>query len=78
MVQPPSARRIRRRYTNTEYPTAVLKFEDGHEIRLRKGEGKSFDAYAGETIKVLVFWDASSGERDVVLVQKAEEFEAAD
>lgn len=77
-VQPPSSRRLRRKYTNTGYPLAILRFEDGHEIRLRDGESKAFDAYAGETIKVVVIWDATSSERDVVAVQKAEEFEPAD
>ena len=24
----------RRRYTNADYPTVVLRFEDGHEIRV--------------------------------------------
>lgn len=74
MVRPPSARRLRRSYTNERYPTAVLRFEDGHEIRVSKGEGKSFDAYAGETIKVVAIWDPTSDEREVVLVWKAEQF----
>ena len=69
------ARRLRRRYSNEKYPDVILRFEDGHEIRLKKGETKDFDAYAGETIKVVVLWDASSGEREVVDVRKAENFE---
>jgi hypothetical protein len=55
----------------------VLRFEDGHEIRLKKGEGKSFDAYAGETVKVLVEWDASARDREVISVLKAEQLEEA-
>jgi len=69
--------RLRRRYANTKYPLLALKFEDGHEIRLKKGEAKSFDVYAGETVKVVVLWDPTSQEREVVAVQKAEQFEEA-
>ena len=61
-----------------KYPLVALKFEDGHEIRLRKGEGKTFDAYAGETVKVIVLWDKTSGEREVISVLKAEQFEEAE
>lgn len=63
---------------NAKYPLVALKFEDGHEIRLKKGEGKAFDAFAGETIKVVVLWDPAAGEREVVSVMKAEQFEEAD
>lgn len=76
-MRPPSARRLRRRYANRDYPLVALRFEDGHEIRLKKGEAKSFDAYMGETIKVVVLWDPSAGEREVVDVRKAEDFEEA-
>lgn len=75
MVKPPEARRIRRRYVNVQYPLVALRFEDGHEIRLRKGEGKTFDAYAGETVKVVVLWDPAAGDREVVSVLKAEQFD---
>jgi len=74
-MRPPSARPLRRRYANAKYPLVLLRFEDGHEIRIRKGEGKAFDAYEGETIKVVVVWDPSANERDVVSVLKAEQFE---
>ena len=75
MVRPPSARPLRRRYANATYPLVLLRFEDGHEIRIKKGEGKSFDAYEGETIKVVVVWDPTANEREVVSVLKAEQFE---
>ena len=74
-MRSPSAQPLRRRYANARYPLVVLRFEDGHEIQLKRGEGKSFDAYAGETIKVVVLWDATSGEREVIAVMKAEQFE---
>jgi hypothetical protein len=77
MVRSPSARPLRRRYMNPKYPLVVLRFEDGHEIQLKRGEGKSFDAYAGETIKVVVVWDATAGDREVIAVMKAEQFDEA-
>jgi hypothetical protein len=75
MVRSPSSRPIRRRYANAEYPLVLLRFEDGHEIRVKKGEGKAFDAYVGETIKVVVVWDPTAGEREVISVLKAEQFD---
>ena len=75
MVRSPSARPLRRRYANAKYPLVVLRFEDGHEIALKRGEGKSFDAFAGETIKIVVVWDAAAGDREVISVMKAEQFE---
>jgi len=75
MVRRPEARHIRRRYLNAKYPLILLRFEDGHEIRLKKGEGKAFDAYEGETIKVVVVWDPAANDREVIAVQKAEQFD---
>jgi hypothetical protein len=74
-VRKPSPRKLRRRYVNDNYPVVVLRFEDGHEISLKKGEGKTFDAYAGETVKVVVVWDAAAGDREVIAVLKAEQLE---
>ena len=74
-MRPPSARRLRRRYANSGYPLVVLRFEDGHEIAMKRGEGKAFDAFAGETIKVVAVWDAAAGDREVIAVMKAEDFE---
>ena len=74
-MKKPVARRLRRRYTNDKYPLVMLRFEDGHEIRLKRGEAKGFDAYAGESIKVVVLWDASVNEREMVATMKAEDFE---
>ena len=62
---------------NTKYPLVALKFEDGHEIRFKQGEGKTFDAFAGERIKIVVLWHPAAGEREVVSVLKAEQFEEA-
>jgi hypothetical protein len=76
-MKKPVRKRLRRRYLNSKYPLLALKFEDGHEIRLKKGEAKAFDVYQGETVKVVVLWDPTSQEREVVAVQKAEQFEEA-
>lgn len=74
-MKKPVARRLRRRYRNDKYPLVMLRFEDGHEIRIKRGEAKSFDAYAGEHIKVVVLWDPSVNEREMVATMKAEDFE---
>ena len=78
MVRPPSARRLRRAYANEKFPLVVLRFEDGHEIAFRKGESKSFDAFAGERIKVVAIWDSDAGDREVISVLKAEQFQEAE
>jgi hypothetical protein len=67
----------RRRYVNAEYPMVVLRFEDGHEIRVERGTGKSFEGYEGERIKVLAIYDPTSTERVLVATMRAEEFEEA-
>ncbi|MGH7718805.1 MAG: hypothetical protein ACREON_08180 [Gemmatimonadaceae bacterium] len=72
MPAPP--KKLRKQYVNDNHPTVVLRFEDGHEIRVSKGAGKTFDAYAGETIKVLAVYDHTSGERELVESKKADDF----
>jgi len=72
MPKPPS--KLRKQYTNSEHPLVILRFEDGHEIKVKKGEGKSFDCYAGEHIKVLAVYDHTSGERELVKTRKADSF----
>jgi hypothetical protein len=69
--------RIRKQYQNRDYPTVVLKFEDGHEIQVPRGVGKRFDAWPGETIKLLSVYDPSSGERDLIEARRADAFEDA-
>ena len=66
--------RIRKQYENRDYPTVVLKFEDGHEIHVPRGVGKSFDAWPGETIKLLSVYDPTSGERDLIEARRADAF----
>jgi hypothetical protein len=76
-MKKPTANRIRRRYLNPDHPLVVLRFEDGHEIRVAKGQGKEFDAYEGETIKVIAIYDPTSSARDVLDSRKAEAFDPA-
>ncbi len=72
MPTPP--KKLRKRYENTEYPLVILRFEDGHEIGIKKGTAKSFDAYSGESIKVLAVYDRTSGERELVKTRRADAF----
>ena len=67
-------KRIRKQYVNSEYPLVLLRFEDGHEIKVYKGTGKEFDCYPGETIKVLAMYDPTSHDRELVATKKADEF----
>ena len=71
----PEAKKLRRQYVNNDYPHVILRFEDGHEIQVPKGVGKAFDAWQGETVKVLAVWDPTSGERELVESRKGEEFD---
>ena len=74
-MKSPKPRKLRKSIQNTEYPELLLRFEDGHEIRIKKGRSKSFDVWAGETIRVVAVWDPTSEERVVIATKRAEEFE---
>lgn len=69
---PPS--KLRKQYTNQDFPEVVLRFEDGHEIHVPKGRGKSFDTFQGETIKVLAIHDHTSDERELIESRRADDF----
>ena len=69
--------RTRRRYVNTDYPLVVLRFEDGHEIRVERGTGKSFEGYEGERIRILAIYDPTSTERVLIATWRAEQFDVA-
>jgi hypothetical protein len=73
-MSPDRPRSLRRRYVNDAYPLIVLRFEDGHEIRVERGGGRSFNAYEGERIHVIAIYDRTSDERVVVETRRAEEF----
>ena len=53
-------KKVRKKYMNTDHPLVMLKFEDGHEIKVYKGSGKEFDAWAGERIKILASYDPTT------------------
>ena len=74
---PPPPKKLRKQYVNADYPNVVLRFEDGHEIVLKRGVGKTFDCFAGETIKLLAIHDPDARERDLLATRKAEEFDDA-
>lgn len=75
MPTPPT--KLRKQYTNNEFPNVILRFEDGHQIEVAKGNTKSFDCYAGERIKILAKWDPTSSEREKVDTLRAEQFDDA-
>jgi hypothetical protein len=68
---------VRKQYTNNSHPLVVLRFEDGHEIKIYKGSGKQFDAWSGETVKVLAINDPTSDEVELLASQKSDAFENA-
>jgi hypothetical protein len=73
-----AVKRIRKKYVNNEYPLIIMRFEDGHEIKVYKGTGKEFDAYPAETIKLLAMYDPTSNERELVEARKSDDFPDAD
>jgi len=74
---PPTPQKLRKQYVNTDYPNVVLRFEDGHEIVVKRGVGKSFDVYSLESVKILAVFDPDARERELVATKKAEEFDDA-
>lgn len=74
---PESPRKLRRRYVNPVRAIVLLRFEDGHEIRVPQGEGREFDCWAGETITVVALWDPTINERELLERRKAEDFDDA-
>ncbi len=73
--QPPA--RLRKQYTNNQYPLTILKFEDGHEIKVYQNTGKVFDAWSGETVKIMAMYDPTSSDWELVEARKADQFEDA-
>jgi len=69
---PSAGAKLRKAYVNLNYPFVILRFEDGHEIRIAKGKVKTFDAYTGEVIKVVAVFDTSANERDLLESVRAE------
>lgn len=75
---PPAATKLRKAYVNVDYPQVILRFEDGHEIRIAQGKVKTFDAYTGEVIKVVAVYDPTSKERDLLESTRAEDLPDAE
>ena len=74
--QPP--KKVRKQYSNNTYPMVVLKFEDGHEIKVYQNTGKVFDAWSGETVKILAVHDVNhSKEWDLLEARRVDLFEDA-
>lgn len=73
--QPP--KKLRKQYTNDKYPLVVLKFEDGHEIKVYQNTGKVFDVWAGETIKLMAVYDPTSKEWELIESKKSDSFDDA-
>src|SRR5688572_31269555 len=71
---PSVPKKLRKQYVNSDHPFFFFKQKTAYEIVVKKGGGKTFDAYAGETIKVLAVYDKTSGERELVESRKADEF----
>ncbi len=70
-------KKLRKQYSNTTYPMVVLKFEDGHEIKIYQNTGKVFDVWAGETIKVMAVYDPTSTDWELVESRKSDAFDDA-
>ncbi len=75
---PPAPNRLRKAYVNSAHPIVLLRFEDGHEIRIPRGRVKTFDAYGGEVIKVIALYDPTSRERDLLESIRAEDLPDAE
>ena len=71
-------KKLRKQYTNSAYPLVVLRFEDGHEIKVYRNTVKTFDAYPGEVIKVLAVYDETAKERELIESIKSEDLPNAD
>jgi hypothetical protein len=70
-------KKLRKQYVNSAYPLVILRFEDGHEIKIYQHSGKVFDAWAGERVKVLAVHDTSSKEWDLLETRTGEQFDDA-
>ena len=75
---PVAGAKLRKAYVNLNYPFVVLRFEDGHEIRIAQGKVKTFDEYRGEVINVVAIFDAPAKERDLLESLRAEDLPDAE
>jgi len=70
-------KKLRKQFSNTAYPLVVLKFEDGHEIKIYQGTGKVFDAWAGERVKIMAVHDVTAKEWELVETRTGDRFDDA-
>ncbi len=70
--RPPA--KLRKMYRNESYPVVILKFEDGHQIKVIQNEAKSFDIYSGEKVKIIALHDPRHPDRDVLETRRADDF----
>lgn len=70
-------RKLRKQYSNSTYPLVVLKFEDGHEIKIYQGTGKVFDAWAGERVKIMAVHDVTAREWELIETRTGDNFDDA-
>jgi hypothetical protein len=75
---PPAPAKLRKAYVNRDHPLVCLRFEDGHEIKIYRNSVKTFDAYAGETIKVLAVYDPTAKDRELIESVRADDLPDAD
>lgn len=75
---PPAPAKLRKAYVNLDHPQVLLRFEDGHEIRVAKGTVKTFDAYPGEMIKVMAVYDPTSSDRELIEAVRTDDLPDAD
>ncbi len=68
-------KKIRKQYTNNDYPLVVLRFEDGHEIKIYQNTGKVFDVWSGETIKLMAVYDPTSKDWELIEARKSDTFD---
>lgn len=71
---PKAPQKLRKHYENSDHPYVILKFEDGHEIPVARNQAKAFDAYAGESIKIIAVFEPTASERELVETRKADDF----
>lgn len=74
-MDPIAPKKLRKQYSNNTHPLVVLRFEDGHEIKIYQNTGKVFDAWAGETIKIMAVYDPTTSEWELLEARKADAFE---
>ena len=74
MADSRAPKKMRKKYVNNEYPLVIMRFEDGHEIKVYQNTGKEFDAWPGETVKLLAMYDPTSHDRELIEAKKVDAF----